>query len=98
MHVIIDRAKFHRSTVCTATYPCCCDGEEDTFFAEKSAIFFSGSTIGSSKLDCFTSGLTVVDNEVPCLVVVGDVSQLRLEAEYFLVSLEEPVVADQVQL
>lgn len=34
--------------------------------------------------------LTVVDDEVPGLVVVGDVSKLRAETEHFFVSLQEP--------
>lgn len=34
--------------------------------------------------------LTIVDDEVPGGVVVGDVSELSLEAEHLFVSLEEP--------
>lgn len=34
--------------------------------------------------------LTIVDDEVPRGVVVGDVSKLSLEAEHLFVSLEEP--------
>lgn len=47
-------------------------------------VFFNGGNILIFRIE-----LTVVDDEVSGLVVVGDVSKLRLESEHFLVPLQK---------